>query len=490
MRAPPAARILLAAAAADAVARYFPYDMDGASFMNRRDLLLSATAAALPAAAAQTPGQRPNVIVFLADDLGFKDTGFQGSEGETPNLDRLCREGVRFEKMYSFPLCSPTRSGLMTGRNPARLGLGYTVVRPWSTYGLPVDETTIADVFKAAGYQTAITGKWHLGHYRVAQLPRARGFDHFYGHVNGMIDYFTHERDGGIDWQRNGVSVREPGYSTGLLAAEAVRWLASRDRSRPFFLYVPWNAPHSPLQAPDDLLKKYAHIGDKSRRAYLAMVDALDRGVGRILQQIEQEKSNTIVLFVSDNGGPRANGANNGPLRSGKSNVFEGGIRVPAFAWWPGHLKPGTCAQLMTIWDMLPTLAAAAGIPLKTNKPLDGENFWPAISSGAQPRERRNLLFCVKPPRGPRQHALRDGAWKLVRFGEAPCDKIEEHLFQVEDDPNETRDVLRENPEVAARLRGLMDAWIQQVPPGEASFSLEAHPGWVPPKDWAKVAAE
>jgi arylsulfatase A-like enzyme len=380
----------------------------------------------------------------------------------------------------------------MTGRNPVRLGLGYTVVRPWSTYGLPVAETTMADVFRTAGYQTAAIGKWHLGHANVAHLPRSRGFDHFYGHLNGAIDYFTHERDGGIDWQRNGVAVRESGYSTDLLAAEADRWIAHRDPQRPFFLYVPWNAPHSPLMAPPDLLARYEHIQDPKRRTYLAMVEALDRGIGRVVRRLEEEQlaANTLVLFLSDNGGPRNMGADNGPLRSGKSNVFEGGLRVPGLAWWPGRLKAGTCSQRMTVYDMLPTLAAACGIPCRTRQPLDGMSCWPAIGAGVAPVSRQNLLFAVQPERGPRQHALLDGPWKLVRIGQAPCDAPVESLFQIEDDPNEKRDLLAANPDVAARLRRQMDDWIRLAPPGEASYSLEPHPGWVTPKDWAKVAVE
>lgn len=460
--------------------------------MNRRDLLFAASAGGFRTAMAAPAPARPNVVVFLADDLGWKDVGYQGSEGQTPNIDRLCREGVRFDRMYSFPLCSPTRSSILTGRNPVRFGLGYTVVRPWSTYGLPTNETTMADVFRAGGYQTAAVGKWHLGHTNVAHLPRSRGFDHFYGHLNGAIDYFKHERDGGLDWQRNGVSVREEGYSTDLLAAGAERWIAERDRQKPFFLYMPWNAPHGPLQAPPDLLAKYASVKDPKRQAYLAMVEAMDRGVGRVIRRLEEEKlaSNTLVLFLSDNGGARGVGANNGVLRAGKSNVFEGGIRVPGLAWWPGRLQAGSCSQMMVGYDLLPTLASACGIACQTKQPLDGQDFWPAISAGAAPRARQNLCFAVQPDRGPRQHALRDGPWKLVRIGQAPCDVPSEMLFHVEDDPNEQRDVLQANPEVAARLRQLMEEWIRLAPKGEASYSLEPHPGWVTPKDWAKVAVE
>ncbi len=460
--------------------------------MRRRDLLLAGSALAGSQAMAAPSAEHPNVVIFLADDLGWKDTGFQGSEGQTPTLDRLCREGVRFTNLYAFPLCSPTRSALMTGRNPARLGLGYTVVRPWSTYGLSPSETTMADVFRAAGYQTAVTGKWHLGHTNVAHLPRSRGFDHFYGHLNGAIDYFTHERDGGIDWQRNGSALREEGYSTDLVAVEADRWIAARDKRRPFFLYMPWNAPHGPLQAPENLLKKYSAIKDKKRQTYLAMVDALDSGIGRVLHRLELEKvlDNTLVLFLSDNGGSLPAGGNNGPLRSGKSNVYEGGIRVPGLAYWPGKLKPAACAQMLTVYDLLPTLTAACGIPAKTRQPLDGMNHWPAIQGSAAPQPRRNLLFCVQPDSGPRQHALRDGPWKLIRIGQAPCDVPQESLYNIDNDPYEKNDLLQQQPEIASRLRKLMEDWIKLVPPGEASYSLTPHPGWVTPKDWAKVAVD
>jgi arylsulfatase A-like enzyme len=178
--------------------------------LTRRQILSAACAlSALPARSAAQPAAPPNVVVFLADDLGGMDTEFQGGPARTPHLDRLCSEGVRFERFYSFPLCSSTRSALLSGRNPVRFGLGYTVVRPWSTCGLPVAKTTMADFFRSAGYQTAAVGKWHLGHANRAHLPRLRGFDHFWGRLNGAIDYFSHERDGGIDWQRNGVSIRE-----------------------------------------------------------------------------------------------------------------------------------------------------------------------------------------------------------------------------------------------------------------------------------------
>src|SRR5687767_11080158 len=224
---------------------------------------------------ADTSAARTTAGTLLADDLGWHDVGYHDSEIRTPNIDRLASEGVRFERAYSFPVCSPTRSGLMTGRSPMRLGVAYTVIRPWSQYGVPVTERFMPQAFHDAGYQTAITGKWHLGHAYKKFLPRARGFDHAYGHVNGMIDYFTHERDGGLDWNRNGKSVREDGYSTFLLGAEAERFIKQRDRAKPFFLYVPFNSPHAPLQAPPEYLSKYGSIGNPQRRRFAAMVDAM-----------------------------------------------------------------------------------------------------------------------------------------------------------------------------------------------------------------------
>ncbi len=260
----------------------------------------------LPAAAAGAAPQRPNILILLADDLGWADLGCQGAEIETPNLDQLASQGVRFEQFCSFPLCSPTRSALLTGRHPMRLGIGYTVIRPWSNYGLPLKEHVFAQTFKAAGYQTAITGKWHLGHALKSYLPHPRGFDHAYGHLNGAIGYYTHLREGGLDWHRNGRSVDEPGYSTDLIAQEAVRWLKARDKSKPFLLYVPFNAPHTPLEAPEALINKYRRIPEEKRRVFAAMVEAMDSAVGRILGQIEEDgaASETIVLFFSDNGGP------------------------------------------------------------------------------------------------------------------------------------------------------------------------------------------
>lgn len=446
--------------------------------MTRRKFFLTATAAA----AQNAP--RPNIVVFLADDLGWKDVGYHGGPEQTPNIDRLAKAGLRLEHFYAYPLCSPTRAALLTGRNPIRFGLAYSVVRPWAYYGLPATEELLPASFQRAGYQTAIIGKWHLGHSNRKLHPTSRGFDYFYGHMNGAIDYFTHERDGSPDWQRNGTTVKEPGYSTDLFADEAVRWLQQRDKTKPYFLYVPFNAPHSPLQAPAALRDKYAAISNPRRRTYAAMVDAMDQAIGRIASQLDP---NTIIFFSSDNGGPRSQGADNGDLRAGKATTYEGGIRVPAFVHAPALIRPGVSNQVMAIWDILPTLAAAAHVPLPTAKPLDGLNLWPQLSGGVLPVERVNLFFCTQPETGIKQYAIRDGEWKMVRTMTSPT---REELFHIPSDPGETNNRSASEYAMNFTLRKKLDEWIALHPEGDVFYSQTPHPGWITPKDWAKAAVE
>src|SRR5574340_869323 len=373
--------------------------------ITRRTFMAGAAAPVVAAAP-----RRPNIVVFLADDLGSADPGYAGSEIATPNIDRLARDGVRFRQFYSYPLCSPTRSALMTGRSPMRFGLAYSVVRPWSPYGLPVDEHIMPQTFRAAGYQTAAFGKWHLGHAHRSHHPNMRGFDHFYGHMNGAIDYFTHLRDGGIDWQRNGRSVREEGYSTDLIAAEAVRFIRARDRSRPLFLYVPFNAPHAPLMAPEQIIAKYNRVEQKNRRVYAAMVDAMDAAVGRVLEALRGE-GDTLAVFLSDNGGVGA-GRNN-PLRAGKATTFEGGRRVPAVLHWQGVVQPRVSEQVGTVMDIFPTLAAAAGVKPAGEKTLDGKSL--LCAARAVSAFAREDVFIASGPGNRIYHALRLGDWKLVQ---------------------------------------------------------------------------
>jgi arylsulfatase A-like enzyme len=440
---------------------------------------------------ARGANSRLNVVIFLADDLGWADVGFHHSEIHTPVIDRLATEGTRFERAYSFPVCSPTRSGLMTGRSPMRLGTGYTVIRPWSTYGIPLTERFIPQAFKDAGYQTAITGKWHLGHSRRAFFPNARGFDHAYGHLNGAIDYFTHERDGGLDWNRNGKSIREEGYSTYLIGDEAIRFIKNRDRSRPVFVYIPFNSPHAPLQAPQNVIDKYANISDNKRRIYAAMTDAMDTTIGKVLATLDQEgmRDNTLVLFFSDNGGPTESGSRNTPLRGGKGSAFEGGIRSPTVMRWPGHIKAGAISnQMMTMMDYFPTLTAAAGIPPGNALPFDGKNLWPSILSGkVEPRD--DIFFSVETARTLR-YAVHHGEWKLVREIPEAGGAERNYLFRIEEDPNETNDLAAKNPALVKDLAARIDKYRALHPKDGVREGDKAPAGYQVPKLWAEAARD
>ena len=402
--------------------------------------------------------QRPNIVIVVADDLGWNDVGYHGSEIPTPHIDRLVAEGVELTRFYSFPVCSATRAGLLTGRSPIRLGLTQPLGPRQD--GLALDEHLLSQTLQAAGFQTFICGKWHLGGTTDDQyLPHHRGFDHFYGFVGGAVDYYTHKnrRDERVDWQRNGEPVREDGYTTDLLADEAIRLLKGRDRGRPVFLYLCFNAVHTPLMAPEALIRKYDHIEDLQRRTYAAMVDAMDAALGRVLSTIDDEgmKHDTLVLFMSDNGGQeRRGGASNRPLRGGKGSVFEGGIRVSAAIRWPAVFKPGLrSGQVFSVMDVFPTLAAAAGLEAANNKPFDGRNLWPSIRDGKD-----------TPPEGlviaSRDAAVLHGAWKLVRLGGTERSL----LFRISDDPNEEEDLSAANPQEVRSLSDLITSMTELMP--------------------------
>lgn len=367
----------------------------------------------LPCSAAPVP--RPNIVFFLIDDLGYTDVSYHGGEIKTPNIDRLAAAGAKLEAFYVQPVCSPTRAALMTGRYPMRHGLQVGVVRPWANYGLPLDERTLAQGLQSAGYVTAICGKWHLGHFAPEYLPTRRGFTHQYGHYNGALDYFTHERDGGFDWHRDDKVNRDEGYSTVLLGNESVRLITQHDTAKPLFLYVPFNAPHTPLQALPEHLKLYEHIESKQRRTYCAMVHAVDEQIGRVAAAIEQRglTGNTLFIFSSDNGGPLAQGATNGKLRAAKGTLYEGGVRVSAFATWAGKIKPGTVIhEPLHMVDWYPTLLKLAGASTEQKLKPDGLDLWPVLTAGAKSPHDAILLNTT-----PRNGAIRMGDWKLVIGG-------------------------------------------------------------------------
>lgn len=388
-----------------------------------------------------------NVVFMMADDLGWNDVGYHGSEIRTPQIDSIAQRGLQLNRYYATPLCSPTRAAFLTGRIPLR----YGVDRPIEMQGgLPETELLLTDVLKAAGYETGVVGKWHLGLAHVKHHPNSRGFDTAYGHLGPAVDYWTHIWDGGLDWHRNGSVLNEEGYTTELIGKEAERVISERDKTKPLFLYVAFNAPHGPLQAPAESESAYASIQNPRRRTYAAMVSEMDQAVGGILGALEREglTDDTLIVWCSDNGGAVRLGADNSPLRGGKGGSFEGGIRVPATVWMPGSIEGGrTFTQMMTVADWFPTIATALGIDLEADSQLDGLDMWPALTKGDVVDRTEPYVVGVFD-----SVALIDGSWKYVeplpRGGSGVA-----HLFRLDRDPEEREDLAEVEPERFETMR-------------------------------------
>jgi len=442
--------------------------------------LIASTAAQAAEPSAALGAGKPNIVFILADDLGNADLGYRGGEISTPNIDRLATEGVRAESFYGEPLCTPARAALMTGRYPMRHGLQTLVIFPSHTYGLPTDERTLPQALKAAGYQTYMVGKWHLGHADKKYWPQSRGFDHFYGNLVGEVDYFTKDRGGLTDWQRNGSFIKEKGYFTTQIGNEAVKLIQQQDPSKPFFLYFASLAPHAPYQAPQEYLDRYKAIKDEKRRAYAAMITALDDQVGRIVGELDRKhlRDNTLIVFSSDNGGATsalfATGArseeerggsggvalgakppaSNGALRGGKGSLHEGGVRVATIFHWPGRLTPSIIDEPVHMVDVMPTLLALAGGAGSPDHPFDGRNIWATLAEG-KPSPHEDILINVEAIRG----AIRKGDWKLVKIATLPG-KTE--LFDLSKDPGEQNNVAAENPGIVQDLESRLIAYARQ----------------------------
>ena len=422
--------------------------------------------------------KQPDIVFFLIDDLGFADCGFNGGkEIKTPNIDRLAQSGAIIDSHYVQPVCSPTRSTLLTGRYPTQTGV-YTIVSPGAPWGLPLAERTLADALRSAGYRTALTGKWHLGEFEKAYQPNARGFDHQYGHFFGMLDYFTHERTNKLDWYRNGEPLKEEGYTTHLIAKEACKVIATGDSSKPLFLYVPFNGVHSPFQVPDSYLKPYAHL--KGNRQKLAgMLAAVDEAIGQIEAALKQagRLENTLIVFSSDNGGPPP--GDNTPLRDFKGSIFEGGTRAAAFATWPGRIPAGQrIRQPMHMVDWYPTLIKQAGGSLEQKLPVDGLDVWPMLTK--QAASPHDAILSVS-TQGPSRAAVRMGDWKLIvdggaadvaptgkKKGKKAAGKYEAvALYDLSADPSEAKNLADAQPERVKAMRArLAELTKDAVPSG------------------------
>lgn len=460
--------------------------------------------------------ERPNVIIMVADDLGWADVGFHGGEIDTPSLDSLAKEGVQLDRFYTTPICSPTRAALMTGRDPIRLGVAYATIMAWDNTGIHPDEHFMPQSFQSAGYQTAMVGKWHLGHAQQTYHPNNRGFEHFYGHLHTEVGYYPpFANQGGRDFQLNGVEIDDQGYETYLLADEASRYIKARDKNKPFFMYMPFIAPHTPFDAPDDLKEKYADMDDEremsrsknsdetrklmkylgqssARPIYSAVVEGMDRSIGQVLAVLEDEgiSENTIVLFFSDNGGAvyAGGGAYNAPLRGGKGDTFEGGIRVVATLRWPAKLDAGAkLSQIMSVMDVFPTLAAAAGIEALNQRPFDGRNMLPAITENKTIPLKDNLYFVSETPLfGSFSLTTFNEEWKLVQQIEQDQIHIEvtNYLFNINEDPNEYHNLAGDYPELVETMAKQIRNRRALYPINGTRSQLVPPPGWRAPISW------
>lgn len=439
---------------------------------------------------------QPNIILIVADDMGWGDVGYHGSEIQTPNIDRLSREGVVLDRYYVAPVCSPTRAGLMTGRYPDRYGLRETVIPPWSEFGVDTSEVFLPELLARAGYaHRGLIGKWHLGHGVPDFHPLNRGFTHYYGHLNGNIDYFTHKREGELDWHRNDRPSYDKGYSTDLITEEAVRFIRDcAEDDAPFFLYVAYNAPHTPLQAKKEDLLLYGFDenkplfngrsngygskgrGNTVRQTYSAMVTAMDRGIGHVLEALEELgiDSNTVVVFQSDNGGHPKGGGNNDPLRGTKGSEWEGGVRVPAIIRWTGALPSGLVVDQVTGYvDMLPTLCDLAGVDDRGGKPLDGRSMLPVLKGTGKWDDR---LFYLG------NGAIVSRQWKLLRAG--PKGRPTDLLFAIDNDPGETMDVKDQHPAILEKLNSALDDFARIRSDRTAPPYEEGRTGFKAPREW------
>ncbi len=423
-------------------------------------------------AAAHTP-DKPNIIIILPDDIGWADVGYHGSDVKTPHIDQLAASGIVFNQHYVSPTCTPTRVGLITGLYPSR----YGVLGPAYGEVINLDDPTMASVLAENGYFTAINGKWHMG--SPPYTPLQYGFQSSYGYFDGQIDPYTHEYKTETEltdrrsWHRNDEYLDESGvHVTDLITAEAVR-IIEEDREEPFFLYVAHHVPHFPLDEPDEWMSVYDDVllMHPSRKLFAASVTHMDDGIGKIVDALERtgKRENTLIIFVSDNGGQRSWHSeteyrgyyadkphtvlgNNFPLRGWKGDLYEGGIRVPALINWPGQLEPGTIDMPIHITDWLPTICALTGCSQDLRPDLDGRNIWPVLTGQDPPQANRPIYWKTR-----RQYAVRDGDWKLL----VDLNSNTVELYDLGNDFRETRDLSAAHPEKVTNLMALLEKFME-----------------------------
>jgi len=401
---------------------------------------------------------KPNFIIILADDMGYGDASCYGGWIETPGLEQLAAEGLKLTDFHSSGVvCSPTRAGLLTGRYQQRVGVPGVInadpEHPAHKDGLDPNEITISKLLKSSGYKTAILGKWHLGYHKKYN-PVHHGFYLFRGYVSGNIDYISHyDRMGKYDWWENQNQIEEEGYSTHLITNHAVDFIRD-NKNHPFFLYIAHEAVHSPFQAPDDPIQrgpgKTGNINKQSvKETYYRMMVEMDKGINEVRETVRESEiaENTLIFFFSDNGAARQ--GSNSPLRGYKGSVWEGGHRVPAIAWWPGKIAPGTINDQLTVsLDLMPTILDLANVLPPQGQRFDGISLKSLLIQGRELGNRK-LFWNGK--------AMRDGKWKLVIDDNIPW------LYDLSVDINESKDLSRKYPDRSRKMTSDIDAWKQDV---------------------------
>jgi len=432
---------------------------------NHLFILLALTVCVLNAVA-----QPPNIVLIVADDLGYGDLSSYGTTDlQTPHIDRLVHAGIRFNHFYAnSPVCSPTRAALMTGRYPPMVGVpGVIRTHAQNSWGYLSEEAVLLpELLKEAGYHTAMVGKWHLG-LESPNTPTERGFDYFHGFLGDMMDdYYTHQRHF-FNYMRENDHVIEPdGHATDLFTDWSVTYIRERAASgTPFFLYIAYNAPHTPIQPPDEWVEKVKERepGITERRSRLvALIEHMDDGIGRIVDTLRDLDlyDNTLIVFTSDNGGQLNVGANNGPLRDGKQSVYEGGLRVPACFVWPGHIQPGTSSENIALtMDIFPTIVQAAG--RQVYHYIEGQSLLPVLQGQEHAVKDRDVYFSRREGGtrygGKTIEAVRRGDWKLLQndpFGP-------QELYNLVEDPMEERNMIQERQDIFRTLAPVLRAFIQ-----------------------------
>ena len=427
----------------------------------------------------------PNIVIILADDLGWNDVSYHGSEIKTPNIDKLISSGVELDRFYVQPTCSPTRAELMTGKSAMRLG----ITRPISKnqkLGLGLEEKILPQYLKELNYSTYLLGKWHLGSYIPDYFPTRRGFDYFYGYLTGGIGYWDHIHGGGHDWQRNEVGLREDGYVTQLIKNDTLKIIDNHDFTNPIFLNVNFGAPHIPNEAPEESVLKFSYIENETRRIHAAMVHEMDNAIGEIIAALEKENvlKNTIVMFASDNGGltpdvklnpsflsiPKkigvcdtknrfgikifqwicenySGGSSNKPLPEGKMSVSEGGIRVPAVIWWPGKFEYSKSENFITMMDVLPTILDL--INYKNEIEVDGVSRVSSLNDSDNSESSKYIVTNIINDK----YAVIEMPYKLITSADG------DQLYNILDDPSENLNIASENQEIVLELKNTLSQW-------------------------------